>query len=405
MPSPFRTISATTCRRSLAIGSNWYGGGSPSVGGSHAADLQVAEPLDATPIGTPTCTHPSPGTANNPAQIIAFSGSGQTTSIDTPFANPLNARVVDQLGGAVMDVTVNFSTPATGASATLGTVSGTTDFNGMLATTATANGTSGAYDVVASSGSLAPASFALTNGQAMAGITLDAGTLDATYDGNPHIVTASTSPSGLSYGITYDGSSVAPTNAGSYTVVATITDPNHSGSTSGTLTIHQASASLALSDLTQTHDGNPKPVTVTTTPAGVGYTVTYDGSSTAPSAVGDYAVVASVADPNYAGNQVSGLLHIIEADAPDISVSITDFRDYVQYGQMLTYGIVISNVGNTDITGAPVNDILPATLVPAAADQLALLPGYRRNLRINQRQRWCQHHGRHSAEWKPDHRA
>jgi hypothetical protein len=45
--------------------------------------------------------------------------------------------------------------------------------------------------------------------------------------------TATTSPAGLAYTITYNGSSIAPTLAGTYTVVATITDGAYSGKTGG----------------------------------------------------------------------------------------------------------------------------------------------------------------------------
>ena len=348
----------------LVIGSNWYGGSAPSVDGSNSAGVQVADPLAATPIGTPTCNNPAPASANNPAQIIAVSGGGQSTPINTAFAAPLVARVVDSLGGAVMGESVDFTAPASGASAVLGSASGTTDYNGMVSTTATANGSAGNYSVTASSGTLTPASFALTNGQAMADISLDSGTLNATYDGNPHSVTATTLPAGLAYTVTYDGSTQAPTDAGSYAVVATIDDPNYTGSTSGTLVIDKATATLSLSDLTQTYDGSPKPVSVTTSPGGVAYTVTYDGSSTPPTAVGDYSVLATITDPNYQGDPASGVLHITEAPNTDVAVTITDFRDYAQYGHELQYGIVVSNVGNQAVTGVTVNDVLPAILLP-----------------------------------------
>src|SRR5882724_3769700 len=43
-----------------------------------------------------------------------------------------------------------------------------------------------------------------------------------TYDGTAKTVTVSTLPLGLPVKVTYDGSTSAPTNAGSYTVVASI---------------------------------------------------------------------------------------------------------------------------------------------------------------------------------------
>jgi len=71
--------------------------------------------------------------------------------------------------------------------------------------------------------------------------------LNATYDGTPKLVTASTIPNGLAVSITYNGSATAPSNAGSYTVVATITDNNYQGTASGTLVISATSSTVALS--------------------------------------------------------------------------------------------------------------------------------------------------------------
>jgi len=70
-----------------------------------------------------------------------------------------------------------------------------------------------------------------------AAATISLGSLVAIYDGAPKPATATTTPAGLSVAITYDGSATPPTNPGSYAVVATITDPNYSGSASGTKTI------------------------------------------------------------------------------------------------------------------------------------------------------------------------
>jgi hypothetical protein len=62
-----------------------------------------------------------------------------------------------------------------------------------------------------------------------------------TYDDLPKLVTATTTtPAGLAVSITYDASPNPPTAAGSYAVVATITDPNYQGSTTGTLVIAPA---------------------------------------------------------------------------------------------------------------------------------------------------------------------
>jgi len=57
------------------------------------------------------------------------------------------------------------------------------------------------------------------------------------YDGTARIVTATTVPSGLTVNITYDGSSAAPTNPGTYAVSAIVNEIMYQGASSGTLTI------------------------------------------------------------------------------------------------------------------------------------------------------------------------
>ena len=133
--------------------------------------------------------------------------------------------------------------------------------------------------------------------------------LSQTYTGSAINVTTVTQPSGLSVRVTYDGSSTPPVNVGSYIVTATIDNANYSGYASNLLEIVKATAAVTLSNLSQTADGSPKPVTVTTVPSGLSVDVTYDGSTTAPSVAGSYAVIATVNDRNYQGT-ASGTLTI-----------------------------------------------------------------------------------------------
>ena len=74
--------------------------------------------------------------------------------------------------------------------------------------------------------------------------------LNATYDGTAKSVLVTTSPSGLPMTITYGGSATAPVNAGSYSVVATITDANYTGSANDTLTIGQQGQAITFGALT-----------------------------------------------------------------------------------------------------------------------------------------------------------
>jgi len=144
-----------------------------------------------------------------------------------------------------------------------------------------------------------------------------------TYSGSPLTATVSTNPAVQAITVTYQlGSAspttVAPTAVGTYTVVATVADPNYQGTSSEQLVINQATATVTFPDATNnittvTYNGSAQPVTVSTTPTGLKVTVTYQlGSASpttvAPSAVGSYAVVATVNDPSYQGTASETLI-------------------------------------------------------------------------------------------------
>lgn len=139
--------------------------------------------------------------------------------------------------------------------------------------------------------------------QLPATVTLDSATLAQTYNGSERAVTATTTPAGLAVTFTYDGSSTAPINAGSYPVVATIVDAQYGGTANGTLVVAKAAATLTLNGLDQVYDGTPKPVTATTSPASLGVSFTYALSATPPTDHGSYAVVGTINDTNYEGTK------------------------------------------------------------------------------------------------------
>ena len=239
-------------------------------------------------------------TAGGPYVVTATSGSISNTASVT--VNPTSATVT--LG----DLTPTYDGTPKAASVTTSPPG--------LAVAVTYNGSSsvpvnaGNYAVeaiITDPNYQGSASGTLVIGKATATITL--GDLTPTYDGSPKNASAITSPAGLAVSFTYDGSASAPVNAGSYAVVASIDDTNYQGSANDTLVIGKATATVTLADLVHDYDGTPKAATATTDPAGLTLAITYDGSSTEPSAIGSYAVVATVDDPNYQGS-ASGTLEI-----------------------------------------------------------------------------------------------
>jgi drug/metabolite transporter superfamily protein YnfA len=138
-------------------------------------------------------------------------------------------------------------------------------------------------------------------------VTVTLGNLEQTYTGSALSPSATTAPTGLSYSLT----GAPDTNAGSYTVTAAITNPNYKGSTSGTFKIDPVPYTLALSNLSQIYTGAGRPVTVSFSgSAACAVTVTYNGSPTAPTSIGTYSVMASVANSNCVGQPATGTLVI-----------------------------------------------------------------------------------------------
>jgi len=99
-----------------------------------------------------------------------------------------------------------------------------------------------------------------------------------------------------------------------FRVVAT-NSVNSATSQAAILTVNPAAASVTLSDLERAYTGAPLAPAVTVSPPLLAVDLTYDGSATAPSAVGSYAVVATVDDANYTGS-ASGTFTIVPGITP-----------------------------------------------------------------------------------------
>ncbi len=152
--------------------------------------------------------------------------------------------------------------------------------------------------------------------------------LAATYDGTPKPVVATTNPAGLSVTLTYTGTNVsypasttAPTNAGSYSVLATISSPGYQGSASGTLVIAKAPLTITADNKTRAYGAaNP---TLTASYSGFVHGETaavvsglvLSTTAGATSVPGAYDVLASGATAaNYAITFKKGTLTVAKAD-------------------------------------------------------------------------------------------
>ena len=184
-------------------------------------------------------------------------------------------------------------------------------YNGS-ATAPTSAGTYAVVGTINDTNYQGSATGSLVISKATATVTL--GSLATIYNGSAKPATATTSPAGLSVNFTYNGSATAPTSAGTYTVVGTINDTNYQGSANGSLVISKATATVTLGSLAAIYNGSAKPATATTSPAGLSVNFTYDGSATAPTSAGTYAVVGTINDTNYQGS-ANGSLVISKATA------------------------------------------------------------------------------------------
>jgi M6 family metalloprotease-like protein len=74
--------------------------------------------------------------------------------------------------------------------------------------------------------------------------TVTLGSLSQTYNGTARAATYTTSPTGLTVTVTYNGVAIAPTNAGSYAVTGTVVNATYQGQTNGTLAVAKATPTV-----------------------------------------------------------------------------------------------------------------------------------------------------------------
>ena len=203
-----------------------------------------------------------------------------------------------------------------------------------------------------------------------------------TYNGSPFPATAlvngATSLEGVSPTFTYyagstatgNGSTTAPTAVGTYTVVASFagsTDYAAAQSAPLTFTISKATPAVTASDAGGTYDGSPFPATAlvngATSLEGVSPTFTYyagstatgNGSTTAPTAVGTYTVVASFAgSTDYAAAQSApATFTITAASKATPTVTLTISANPSVFGQSVTFQATVA----ASSSGAPTGTV------------------------------------------------
>jgi hypothetical protein len=144
--------------------------GSSSVN-FYYGDTKAGSPtITAAATGLTSATQTETITAGTPSSIVIVSGSPQSTTVNTNFANPLVVQVTDANGNLVPGAQVTFTAPSSGASGTFvssssATITVLTDSNGQASSgTFTANTVAGGpYNVSAATSGPLSVNFALTN--------------------------------------------------------------------------------------------------------------------------------------------------------------------------------------------------------------------------------------------------
>jgi uncharacterized delta-60 repeat protein len=301
--------------------------GAANAGGSDTESLAITiAPVTVRPVVT--------------AAAKIYDGTSAATIATRSLTGVIGADVVTLIGG-----TATFADAAVGTGKTV-TVTGLT-LGGAAASNYVLSSTS-----ATTTATITAASVAVTVQDP-----------SPTYDGGPKRAVVSVSPA-VAFTTRYNGSTVLPTNAGTYAVNVTLLDANYSGGGSGVLTIRKAGATMSLANLTQTFDGTPRSVTATTTPAGLPVVLTYNGVSAAPTAAGTYAVVATIDAPNHTGS-ASGTL-IIAGTGP--SITMQPASESVTAGANVTFSVVASENGGGTLryqwffNGTPLAGATSATL-------------------------------------------
>ena len=258
-------------------------------------------------------------------------GTGMTVRGTGLGGNQTSAWTVAFVAGAGDNATLSSRTTLTPASGTFGSSGGNdsscvamavntstlaagTTYHGQLRLTADAGNATKDYYY----------RFTIAGAPAKLDQTITFGTLGNKTFGDPDFAVSATASSGLAVSLSALGDcnfaldgKVHIAGAGSCTITASQagnSSYNAAISVPQSFTIAKATASLALSNLSHIYDGSAKSATVTTTPSGLtGVGITYDGSATAPTSAGSYAVVASLSNPNYAASNASDVLVIAKA--------------------------------------------------------------------------------------------
>ena len=365
-----------------------------SVTGSTGTVTYSYEGVSGT-VYTASATAPTAvGTYQAVATVVADASYNGATSAAFGFTIDKAATSITVTGLTAFTYSGSAQGPAT-ASVTGSTGTVTYEYSGVLPTVYPASATAptavGTYQAVATVAADAnyngatSAALGFTIDKAATSITVT-GLTAFTYTGSAQgpataSVTGSMGTVTYSYegvsGTVYTASATAPTAVGSYEVTATVAaDANYNGAISAAFgfTIDKAATSITVTGLTAfTYTGSAQgPATATVVGSSGSITYEYSGvlptvypaSATAPTAVGTYQAVATVAaDASYNGATSAALGFTIDKAATSITVTgLTAFT----YSGSAQGPATASVTGSTGTVTYEYSGVLP-TVYPASA--------------------------------------
>jgi cyclophilin family peptidyl-prolyl cis-trans isomerase len=160
---------------------------------------------------------------------------------------------------------------------------------------------------------------------------------NAIYSGTGKRVVVTTTPAGLSNQVTYSGVTNLPTNAGSYPVVATITDVNYTGSGTSTLTIAKASNAIAAFAPIGTRTNGTPPFAITPPTATSSLPVSVTVKSGPASILSNVVTMTGAGTVTLAANQAASANYLAATE-------VTTSFSVVRGGQSITFGTIAVKV-------------------------------------------------------------
>ena len=268
-----RNLSASNANSTTVNGYQWYMNNALIPGATNANYFAASDGTYSVAY-TNTC---GIGPVSLPAnvttllnQTIVFDSIPDKVFGDAPFTVNAVASTALQVSFSIM------SGPASVSNDTI-TING----GGIVVVRATQAG-NGTYN---------PASADRTFIVQKAAATIALSNLSQVFTGTAKTATATTNPPGLSVTFTYNGTAIAPINAGAYEVIATINSTNYNGSATDSLRISKANQSINLAAIPDRAYGNNT------------FSVTVSASSGLPVSIGVSSVPADIAAAS--GNSIT----------------------------------------------------------------------------------------------------